>query len=188
MVIFLCRAAEHADRKLSEQVANISDELGLHALHRTSATGRRPRHPAACQGEENWCVQQEQSGRVWASAMRDDSVAPTKSQTFNILLHREPRHITLTNKVWQYADDLKGTGSERFVVLKVASMKTEVSWVHTPCSLVDVYHCFRGTCCFNHQGYENMKYASNFKVTKMEAVYSSKMLVPSWTYLVDLLS
>jgi hypothetical protein len=27
-----------------------------------------------------------------------------------------------------------------------------VSWVVAPCSLVEVYHRFRGTCCLHHQG------------------------------------
>jgi hypothetical protein len=27
-----------------------------------------------------------------------------------------------------------------------------VFWVVTPCSLVEVYECFRGICCLQHQG------------------------------------
>jgi hypothetical protein len=31
-------------------------------------------------------------------------------------------------------------------------MKTAVFWVVAPCSLVEVYQRFRGTCCLHHQG------------------------------------
>jgi hypothetical protein len=31
-------------------------------------------------------------------------------------------------------------------------MKMAVFWVVAPCSLVDVYRRFRGTCCLHHQG------------------------------------
>jgi hypothetical protein len=27
-----------------------------------------------------------------------------------------------------------------------------VFWVAAPCSLVELYQCFRGTCCLHHQG------------------------------------
>jgi hypothetical protein len=37
-----------------------------------------------------------------------------------------------------------------FEVLTAASMKMAVCWVVVPCSLVDVYRCFRGTCCLHH--------------------------------------
>jgi hypothetical protein len=33
-----------------------------------------------------------------------------------------------------------------------ASMKMAVFWVVAPCSLVEVYQRFRGTCCLHHQG------------------------------------
>jgi hypothetical protein len=34
-----------------------------------------------------------------------------------------------------------------FEVLMVASMKVAVFWVIAPCSLVEIYQRFRGTCC-----------------------------------------
>jgi hypothetical protein len=33
-------------------------------------------------------------------------------------------------------------------------MKMAVFWVVAPCSLVEVYQRFRGTCCLHHQGDE----------------------------------
>jgi hypothetical protein len=39
----------------------------------------------------------------------------------------------------------------RFQVLTAASIKTTVSWNVAPCSPVEVYQCFRGTCCLHHQ-------------------------------------
>jgi hypothetical protein len=39
-----------------------------------------------------------------------------------------------------------------FEVLTATSMKTAVFWVAATCSLVEVYHRFRGTCCLHHQG------------------------------------
>jgi hypothetical protein len=38
-----------------------------------------------------------------------------------------------------------------FEVLTTASMKMDVFWVVAPCSLVEVYQCFRGTRCLHHQ-------------------------------------
>jgi hypothetical protein len=40
----------------------------------------------------------------------------------------------------------------RFQVLTAASMKMTVFWVVAPCSLVEVYWCFRSACYLNHQG------------------------------------
>jgi hypothetical protein len=40
----------------------------------------------------------------------------------------------------------------RFKVLTVANMKMVVFWVVAPCSLVEVYRCFRSACCLHHQG------------------------------------
>jgi hypothetical protein len=37
-----------------------------------------------------------------------------------------------------------------------ANMKMAVLWVLTLCSLADVYHHFRGTCCLHHQGDKTM--------------------------------
>jgi hypothetical protein len=37
-------------------------------------------------------------------------------------------------------------------VLTAASMKMAVLWVVAPCSLVEVYRCFRSTCRLHHQG------------------------------------
>jgi hypothetical protein len=33
-------------------------------------------------------------------------------------------------------------------------MKMAVFWVVAPCSLVEVYQRFRGSCCLHHQGAE----------------------------------
>jgi hypothetical protein len=38
-----------------------------------------------------------------------------------------------------------------FEVLSAASMKMAVFWVVVPCSLIEVYRRFRGTCCLHHQ-------------------------------------
>jgi hypothetical protein len=40
----------------------------------------------------------------------------------------------------------------RFQVLTAASMKMVVFWVVAPCSLVNLYRRFRGSCCLHHQG------------------------------------
>jgi hypothetical protein len=37
-------------------------------------------------------------------------------------------------------------------VLTAASMQMAVFWIVAPCSLVEVYQRFRGTCCLHHQG------------------------------------
>jgi hypothetical protein len=39
-----------------------------------------------------------------------------------------------------------------FKVLTAADMKMAVFWVVAPCSLVDVYRRFRGSCCLHPQG------------------------------------
>jgi hypothetical protein len=39
-----------------------------------------------------------------------------------------------------------------FEVLTAVSIKMTVFWVVTLCHLVEVYHRFRGTFCFHHQG------------------------------------
>jgi hypothetical protein len=39
-----------------------------------------------------------------------------------------------------------------FEVLTVVRTKMAVYWVVAPCSLVEVYQCFRGPCCLRHQG------------------------------------
>jgi hypothetical protein len=39
-----------------------------------------------------------------------------------------------------------------FEVLTAVSRKMDVFWVVAPCSLVEVYHRFRGPCCLHHQG------------------------------------
>jgi hypothetical protein len=41
-----------------------------------------------------------------------------------------------------------------FEVLTAVSTKMAVFWVVAPCSLVEVYQCFRGPCCLRHQGDE----------------------------------
>jgi hypothetical protein len=40
----------------------------------------------------------------------------------------------------------------KFRVFTAASMKMAVFWVVAPCSLVEVYWRFRGSCCLHHQG------------------------------------
>jgi hypothetical protein len=37
-------------------------------------------------------------------------------------------------------------------VLTAVSMKMAVFWVVAPCSLVEVYQCFRCPCCLHRQG------------------------------------
>jgi hypothetical protein len=39
----------------------------------------------------------------------------------------------------------------RFQVLAAPSMKKALFWVVAPCSLVEVYQCFRGASCFHLQ-------------------------------------
>jgi hypothetical protein len=39
-----------------------------------------------------------------------------------------------------------------FDVLIAVSMKMAVFWVAAPCSVVEIYCCFRGACCLHHQG------------------------------------
>jgi hypothetical protein len=39
----------------------------------------------------------------------------------------------------------------RFEVLTAVSTKMAVFWVVAPCSLVEIYHRFRGPCCVHHQ-------------------------------------
>jgi hypothetical protein len=39
-----------------------------------------------------------------------------------------------------------------FQILAAASMKMSVSWVVTPCRLVELYRRFIGTCCILYQG------------------------------------
>jgi hypothetical protein len=50
--------------------------------------------------------------------------------------------LTMTVEVYMLAG---------FGVLMVANMKMAIFWVVTVCSLVEVYQCFRGTCCLHHQ-------------------------------------
>jgi hypothetical protein len=60
VVLLLCTTAEHTNRELSEQVANLLDQLGVHTLHLASTAGSSPCHAATHQGEENWYVHLEQ--------------------------------------------------------------------------------------------------------------------------------
>jgi hypothetical protein len=39
-----------------------------------------------------------------------------------------------------------------FEVLTAVSTKMAVFWVVAPCSLVEVYQRFRGSCCLHHHG------------------------------------
>jgi hypothetical protein len=41
-----------------------------------------------------------------------------------------------------------------FEVLRAVSLKMAVFWVVVLYRLVEVYQCFRGPCCLNHQGNE----------------------------------
>jgi hypothetical protein len=60
VVLLLCTTAEHTNRELSEQMANLLDQLGVHTLHLAGAAGSSPRHTATHQGEENWYGHLEQ--------------------------------------------------------------------------------------------------------------------------------
>jgi hypothetical protein len=51
------------------------------------------------------------------------------------------------------------------------STKMAVFWVVVPCSLVEVYQCFRGPCCLHHQGDESLI------ALMMEAARTSETLV-----------
>jgi hypothetical protein len=48
-----------------------------------------------------------------------------------------------------------GAHEVRFQVFMAGSMKLTVSWNIALCSLVEVYQCFRGAYCLNHQGNES---------------------------------
>jgi hypothetical protein len=39
-----------------------------------------------------------------------------------------------------------------FEVLTAARMEMAVFWVVAPCSLIEVYQSFKGTCCLHYQG------------------------------------
>jgi hypothetical protein len=39
-----------------------------------------------------------------------------------------------------------------FQVLTAAGIKMAVVWVLAPCTLIEVYRRFRGTCCLHDQG------------------------------------
>jgi hypothetical protein len=58
------------------------------------------------------------------------------------------------NKIWivraEYSSPLTQKSSTESVHYKMA-----VFWEVAPCSLVDVYRRFRGTCCLHHQGDES---------------------------------
>jgi hypothetical protein len=55
----------------------------------------------------------------------------------------------------------------RFQVLMAVSMEMAVFWVVALCSLVEVYQHFRGACCHQHQGDEDlmMEAASIFEMS-----------------------
>jgi hypothetical protein len=55
-----------------------------------------------------------------------------------------------------------------FEVLMAVSTKMAVFWIVAPCSLVEVYHRFRGPCCLHYQGLITLM---------MEAPRTSEMLV-----------
>jgi hypothetical protein len=42
-------------------------------------------------------------------------------------------------------------------------LKMAVFWVVAPCSLVEVYQRFRGTCCLHHQGNRFLTLIGNFR-------------------------
>jgi hypothetical protein len=60
--------------------------------------------------------------------------------------------ITLNKRADHLA--LMEISSVGFEVLTAVSTKMAVFWVVAPCSLVEVYQCFRGPCCLHHQGDE----------------------------------
>jgi hypothetical protein len=68
-----------------------------------------------------------------------------------------------------------------FEVLTAAVMKMAVSWVVTPCSLVEVYQRFRGPCCLYHRGDDDdggsMEAARTSETLTMEAAKTSETLV-----------
>jgi hypothetical protein len=45
-------------------------------------------------------------------------------------------------------------------VLMAVSTQIAVFWVIATCSLVEVYHCFRGICCLHHQGPNDRGYTA----------------------------
>jgi hypothetical protein len=60
----------------------------------------------------------------------------------------------VAKRMSNYCLSVKHTQSSNYLgfeVLTAVSTKMAVFWVVAPCSLVDVYQCFRGPCCLNHQ-------------------------------------
>jgi hypothetical protein len=47
----------------------------------------------------------------------------------------------------------------------VVSMKMAVFWVLAPCSLIEVYQCFRGSCCLDDGGSKTSETLVNFYQT-----------------------
>jgi hypothetical protein len=47
--------------------------------------------------------------------------------------------------------------SVRLDVLMAAGMQVAVFWVVAPCSLVEVYQCFRDACCLHRQSSEHVE-------------------------------
>jgi hypothetical protein len=66
-----------------------------------------------------------------------------------------------------------------------------VFWVMTPCNNVDGYKCFRGLCCFHHQGEVNDTRRGGIDIgreykrrqkdsdTGSKVVYKTGLLLPS---------
>jgi hypothetical protein len=62
-----------------------------------------------------------------------------------------------------------------FEVLTAVGTKMAVFWVVAPCSLVEVYHRFRGPCCLHHQGYEFPHFVIFFILLLFPIVFSSAL-------------
>jgi hypothetical protein len=76
------------------------------------------------------------------------------------MLWGRPRHDLGERKLRQNVltdgapTGFKSVVSIQFHVLTATSLKTVALWNITPCSLMEVDRCFRGTYCLHHQGHE----------------------------------
>jgi hypothetical protein len=74
------------------------------------------------------------------------------TRTFTIQVLKSPTNIIMAILIILSIHG-KTTGKlVEFEVLTAVRMKMAVFWVVAPCSLVEVYQHFRGTCCLHHQG------------------------------------
>jgi hypothetical protein len=59
------------------------------------------------------------------------------------------------------------------------STKMAVFWVVAPCSLVEVYQCFRGPCCLHHQALQPRRQPSSPLLSgRKEVKLSGKFTFP----------